>query len=114
VLILGMGRVGKGAYCALEREYGSRVWGVESDAERVAALKTEVSSLSETHGEQAHSIAAFTDLSTHEATRTQKDPALLNHALGGLGHSVREFKVSHPDLVKSVDNICRVLAGIGV
>ncbi|MCT7357581.1 cation:proton antiporter family protein [Thalassolituus pacificus] len=41
VLILGMGRVGKGAYCALEREYGSRVWGVESDAERVAALKTE-------------------------------------------------------------------------
>ncbi|NCO36389.1 MAG: hypothetical protein GW893_21325 [Armatimonadetes bacterium] len=80
----------------------------------VAALKTEVSSLSETHGEQAHSIAAFTDLSTHEATRTQKDPALLNHALGGLGHSVREFKVSHPDLVKSVDNICRVLAGIGV
>ncbi len=40
-LILGMGRVGKGAYCALEREYGSRVWGVESDAERVAALKTE-------------------------------------------------------------------------
>lgn len=80
----------------------------------VAALKTEVSSLSETHGEQAHSIAAFTDLSTHEATRTQKDTALLNHALGGLGHSVREFKVSHPDLVKSVDNICRVLAGIGV
>ncbi len=41
VLILGMGRVGKGAYNALEREYGRKVWGVESDAERVAVLREE-------------------------------------------------------------------------
>ncbi|WP_369857150.1 cation:proton antiporter [Candidatus Thalassolituus haligoni] len=39
VLILGMGRVGKGAYKALEPEYGHRVCGVESDPERVAYLK---------------------------------------------------------------------------
>ena len=41
VLILGMGRVGKGAYTALEREYGRKVWGVESDAERAALLRNE-------------------------------------------------------------------------
>ncbi|WP_028294549.1 cation:proton antiporter family protein [Oceanobacter kriegii] len=39
VLILGMGRVGKGAYQALEDEYGSRICGVESDAERVIRLR---------------------------------------------------------------------------
>lgn len=40
ILILGMGRVGKGAYNALSSDYGERVWGVESDAERVALLKS--------------------------------------------------------------------------
>ncbi|MCY0966998.1 cation:proton antiporter [Parathalassolituus penaei] len=39
VLILGMGRVGKGAYQALEPDYGNRVCGIESDPERVAYLK---------------------------------------------------------------------------
>jgi glutathione-regulated potassium-efflux system ancillary protein KefC len=39
VLILGMGRVGKGAYQALEADYGNRVCGIESDPERVSFLK---------------------------------------------------------------------------
>lgn len=41
VLILGMGRVGKGAYSALQPEYGDKVWGIESDPERVQKLKDE-------------------------------------------------------------------------
>ncbi|MDP2506608.1 cation:proton antiporter family protein [Oceanobacter sp. 3_MG-2023] len=40
VLILGMGRVGKGAYRAMEAEYGNRICGVESDPERIAYLKS--------------------------------------------------------------------------
>lgn len=36
VLILGMGRVGTGAYDALNEDYPGRVWGVESDSDRVA------------------------------------------------------------------------------
>ncbi|WP_221800594.1 cation:proton antiporter family protein [Oceanobacter mangrovi] len=39
VLILGMGRVGKGAYQALEPDYGIRICGVESDSERAAFLR---------------------------------------------------------------------------
>lgn len=39
VLVLGMGRVGKGAYSALQPEYGEKVWGIESDPERVQKLK---------------------------------------------------------------------------
>ena len=39
VLVLGMGRVGKGAYAALQPEFGDKVWGIESDPERVQKLK---------------------------------------------------------------------------
>jgi len=41
ILIVGMGRVGKGAYKALEKEYGPRVWGIESDQERAQQLREE-------------------------------------------------------------------------
>lgn len=41
VLIVGMGRVGKGAYVELEKRFGSRVYGIESDPERAAALRGE-------------------------------------------------------------------------
>lgn len=41
VLIVGMGRVGKGAYTVLEKQLGKRVCGIESDAERVSFLKSE-------------------------------------------------------------------------
>ncbi|WP_430459871.1 cation:proton antiporter [Thalassolituus sp. LLYu03] len=41
VLIVGMGRVGKGAYMALEKELGGRVFGIESDPERALALRGE-------------------------------------------------------------------------
>lgn len=39
VLIIGMGRVGKGCYKETSRVYGEAVWGVDSDAERIAKLK---------------------------------------------------------------------------
>jgi glutathione-regulated potassium-efflux system ancillary protein KefC len=39
VLIIGTGRVGRGAYAEAERFYGDCVWGVDSDAERVDKLK---------------------------------------------------------------------------
>jgi len=35
VLIVGMGRVGSGAYAALQEQLGDRLWGVESDRSRV-------------------------------------------------------------------------------
>ncbi|MBL34753.1 MAG: potassium transporter Kef [Oceanospirillaceae bacterium] len=41
ILIVGMGRVGKGAYAALEKEYGARVWGIESDQERALHMREE-------------------------------------------------------------------------
>src|SRR6266446_6015223 len=53
----------------------------------LATLKTEVAALSETHSEQAESIAGFTEISAHEATRAQQNPQLLQLSLQGLGSS---------------------------
>ena len=39
VLILGMGRVGKGAYVAINNLIGNHVWGMDADPVRIAKLK---------------------------------------------------------------------------
>ena len=80
----------------------------------VSALKTEVTGLSATHREQAESIAGFTALSAHEATREAKDPRLLTLALDGLSSSVKGFEVTHPRLVQAANSICDTLSNMGI
>ena len=97
-----------------------RQGGVTDEAKRaellslLATLKAEVGNLSETHADQAQSIAGFTAVSTHEATREQKDPRLVQLSLKGLASSVEEFEVSHPRLVEVVNRICTTLSGLGI
>jgi hypothetical protein len=80
----------------------------------LAALKTEVGRLSQTHGEQAHSIASLTELAAHEATRQEKSPDLLRHSRDGLVLSARGFETSHPKLVQTINAISVMLARIGI
>jgi len=80
----------------------------------LGTLKSEVAKLSETHGEQAQSIAGFTQVSAHEATRAEQDPELLKLSLDGLGSSVRGFEESHPQLVRIVNAISNTLANLGI
>ncbi len=80
----------------------------------LGTLKSEVAALSETHGEQAQSIAGFTEVSTHEATRAEKNPELLRLSLEGLGTSVSEFEQSHPRLVQIVNAISNTLSNLGI
>ncbi|MCU0772057.1 MAG: DUF4404 family protein [Verrucomicrobia bacterium] len=77
-------------------------------------LKAEVSALSTTHGEQAASIARFTEVSAHEATRKTQDPQLLDLSLEGLRSSARSFEESHPKLVEIVNTISRTLSNLGI
>ncbi len=49
----------------------------------LATLKSEVAKLSKTHAEQAQSIAGFTEISAHEATRDPRNPQLLDLSLKG-------------------------------
>ena len=80
----------------------------------VSDLKTEVAGLSQTHGEEAESIAGFTQVSTHEATRERRDATLLKLSLDGLAASVTRFEDSHPRLVAVVNSVCRTLANFGI
>jgi hypothetical protein len=80
----------------------------------LSALKTEVGRLSETNAEQAHSIASLAEMAAHEATRKDRSPALMKHSVEGLALSSEGFEASHPKLVGIVNEICTMLARIGI
>lgn len=80
----------------------------------LATLKAEVAALSQTNVEQARSISGFTDLSTHEAIRKDKNPTLLTLSLKGMSTSVEGFEASHPKLVQVVNSISNYLANMGI
>ena len=80
----------------------------------LADLKSEVATLSRHDAAQARSITAFTDVSTHEATRERKQPQLLDASLSGLKASVDGFEQSHPKLVEVVNRIATALSNLGI
>ena len=80
----------------------------------LGTLKSEVATLSKTHEEQAQSIAGFTEVSTHEATRSKQNPELLELSLKGLSSSVEGFENSHPRLVQIVNSISQTLSNLGI
>ena len=80
----------------------------------LGTLKGEITELSKTHGEQAQSIAGFTEMSAHEATRSEQNPELLQLSLKGLSSSVEGFEKSHPRLVQIVNAISNMLSNLGI
>src|SRR6185369_9365302 len=80
----------------------------------LGTLKSEVAELSKTHGEEAESIAGFTEISAREATRTEQNPQLLKLSLEGLSGSVEGFEKSHPRLVQIVNTISNTLSNLGI
>ncbi|HKI70321.1 MAG TPA: DUF4404 family protein [Verrucomicrobiae bacterium] len=80
----------------------------------LGTLKSEIGKLSETHDEQAQSIAGFTEISAHEATRSERNPELLDLSLKGLSSSVEGFEKSHPRLSQIVNDISNILSSLGI
>ena len=80
----------------------------------VCQLKEEINNLSKTHKDGAESIAGFTHVTTHEATREDGDPQLLKLSLDGLKTSARKFEASHPKLAEAVNSISNALASLGL
>jgi phosphoenolpyruvate carboxylase len=80
----------------------------------LSALETEIVSLSKTHPEHAESITGFTNVSTHEATRGQKNPQLVKLSIKGLTSSVEGFENSHEELVKIVNSLAIMLSSVGI
>jgi len=80
----------------------------------LSTLKQEVAELSKTHSERAESIAGFTQVSAHEATRETQDPNLMRLSVEGLRSSVAGFEESHPKLVRIVNSISNTLSNLGI
>ena len=80
----------------------------------VAQLKVEVARLSQTHKEQAESIASYTDASTFEATRADKNTQSLQSSISGLEASVSELEASHPQLAGVVSRLANMLSNMGI
>jgi queuine/archaeosine tRNA-ribosyltransferase len=80
----------------------------------VGTLRNEINELSKTDQEQAQSIAGFTQVSTHEATRNEPNPDLVKVSLEGLSGSVVGFEKSHPRLVQIVNSISTTLSNLGI
>lgn len=80
----------------------------------VRELRTEITSLSQTHKDEAESIAGFVGVTAHEATRHEKKEDLMELSLEGLSKSVQSFEASHPKLIRIVDAICTTLSKSGV
>lgn len=80
----------------------------------LSTLESEVVSLHETNPEQAESITGFTKVSTHEATREEKNPQLVRLSIKGLTSSVEGFEKSHTELVRIVNSLAQMLSNIGI
>ncbi|MEY2563997.1 MAG: hypothetical protein QOH88_2190 [Verrucomicrobiota bacterium] len=80
----------------------------------LAALKDEARTLTESHKEDARSIARFVDASAHEAIRTEKKPKQMEASLTGLTASVEALEASHPKLAEVVNQIAVVLSNMGI
>lgn len=78
----------------------------------VKELRKEINALDDE--ERAESIAGFTESSTREALRNEKDEDLLDLSLQGLEKSTREFEASHPKLMAVVNNLCHQLSNLGI
>jgi predicted HD phosphohydrolase len=77
-------------------------------------LKAEVRALPATHHEQARSIAKSAEAATHEAARKERSIKELELSRKSLRESVADFEVSHPNLTAVVNDICNVLANMGI
>ena len=77
-------------------------------------LKGEVAALPDSCVAQANSIANFVQAATHEATRENSDAHIKELSREGLSYSAKQFEASHPVLVGIVNDICRMLAQMGI
>jgi len=80
----------------------------------LSKLKAELSALPESRIDDARSIAHFTETAAHEATRTNKSLERRNLSISGIAYSVKGFEASHPQLVEITNEICMILARMGI
>jgi ABC-type transporter Mla subunit MlaD len=78
----------------------------------LSKLKPAIAKVSETHHEDARSIARLVEASAHETIRAQKKPE--QHLLHELKQSVQNFEATHPQLAVFVNQYSTVLSALGI
>lgn len=82
--------------------------------ELLGRLKTELRALGAAHDEKARSIAGFAEVAAYEAARRGRSEELVEISVEGLSASVADFETTHPKLTAVVNDICALLARIGI
>lgn len=98
----------------LQNAHGMRESEREQLLQLVATLREEIAALDQSREEEVRSIAHFLDASTHEASRSARQPRLLEVARDGLSASVENFESSHPKLFATVQQAAVVLGNMGL
>ena len=80
----------------------------------LSKLKPEIAKVSQTHHEDARSIARLVEASAHEATRAERKPESIRNPLRKLKHSVETFEASHPQLAGFVTEYSALLSALGI
>ncbi len=80
----------------------------------LSKLKPAIAKVSQTHQDDAKSIARLVEASAHETIRAQKKPEPAKGHLHELKQSVRNFEASHPDLVAFVTEYTGFLSAVGI
>jgi hypothetical protein len=78
----------------------------------LSKLKPAIAKVSETHHEDARSIARLVEASAHETIRTQKKPE--QHLLHELKESAQNFEATHPQLAAFVNQYSTLLSALGI
>lgn len=77
-------------------------------------LKSELAALPEARQADARSVGYFTEVAAHEATRENGSVQLKNLSISGIAYSVKGFEATHPKLVSVTNEICMILARMGI
>ena len=80
----------------------------------LSKLKPAIAKVSETHHEDARSIARLVEASAQETIRAQKKPERSKRLLHELKQSVDNFEASHPELTAFVTKYSAVLSALGI
>jgi prefoldin subunit 5 len=80
----------------------------------LSKLKPAIAKVSETHHEDARSIARLVEASAHETIHTEKKPEQHNRLLHELRESVQNFEATHPELTAFVTKYSAVLSALGI
>jgi ABC-type transporter Mla subunit MlaD len=80
----------------------------------LSKLKPAIAKVSETHQEDARSIARLVEASAQETIRTQKKSEQSNRLLHELKRSVENFEASHPRLAAFVNQYSTLLSALGI